>query len=228
MAFSIERMQIAQRLLWEQQHTQRRQEFQQLAHQPNPFAFKIVQFLPSSAIILELGCANGRDARYFAQTKNCQVIALDFSAQAIRQLIDQSRLQLGRIKPLVASIPHLPFTSNRPFIDAIYARSALQLDDTSLFQLFDHLINILKPNGHIFIQGKTPDDPKIRRSWQIADNLFSDPYENGHLRRAWTRSFMEQLASRYNLNILEIAQTTEVWNNGNNPIHFIHLIAAKK
>ena len=52
---------------------------------PNDTAVVFAEHLPCSAKILEVGCANGRDARYWASLGH-SVIATDFSSIALEQL----------------------------------------------------------------------------------------------------------------------------------------------
>jgi len=58
-----------QRDLWEKQHIQREKEFVELENKPNKFAKKCIEYIPENATVLEIGAANGRDARFFAKKR---------------------------------------------------------------------------------------------------------------------------------------------------------------
>lgn len=74
-----------QKDLWEAQHESREAESREIEHMPNLFARRCAELLPVNALIVEIGTANGRDARFFAREKNSRVIAVDFSLNAPKQ-----------------------------------------------------------------------------------------------------------------------------------------------
>ncbi len=215
-----------QRILWDEAHKNNRLYFDKLAYQPNPFAKEVVKFIPNNGVILELGCGNGRDARFFTREKNRKVISVDFSLVVLSQLKDHSKKDgtSRRVFPVAASIQNLPFRGSEVF-DIIYARSALQVDDTGLMILLNQLIPMIKQGGYLCIQGKTPDDFKIQRSKEVGTNLFADPVENAHLRRAWREEDILRIIDKFRLTLIEMKKTEERWWGKNT--NFIHFIAQK-
>lgn len=195
---------ISQKDLWDAQHQKRRIEHKDIADTPNGFAKKCIGYIPESAKILDLGAASGRDSRFFAKEKNCEVFALDFSISALRHLqedaIDDGSVDF--IKPINADIKHLPLSGHNT-LDIIYARSSLHVSDPDLEKLLEHTLGMLKEGGYLMIEGKNFLDPKIQQSRIVADNLVSD--SDGHLRRIWTKDYIiKHIISKFGLKLIEL------------------------
>lgn len=136
---SVEKLIADQKNLWDSQHYQRGTtglEGTELAFKPNPSAQALNQMLPPQSRIAEVGCANGRDARFLAKEGHI-VYAMDFSKVALAQCHALARQQ-GILDQLIL-IEHDIKDGNLPtripqLINAFYARSALHIDDESMFQ----------------------------------------------------------------------------------------------
>lgn len=215
---------ISQRDYWEHQHLKRKDEFEILRDRPNVFAEECLKYIPKNGNILEIGAANGRDARYFAREKGVKVVAVDFSREALRQLIEASKKDntSDLVFPLVADIKQLALVKQDHF-DAIYSRSALHLSDKEIDIFFDHAIEILKYGGYFMIEGKTRDDPEISMSKEVAPNLFVDL--SGHLRRAWDEYTIRQFLDKCGLKLISSKKTEEIWQGDRT--NFINFIAQK-
>lgn len=214
-----------QRNLWEAQHEDRKDESRQLEGTPNLFAKRCVELLPDDALVLEVGAANGRDARFFAREKNARVMATDFAFSAMHQLKEASERDgtADKVAPIVADVRALPL--NEPnSIDAVYSRSALHITDEELDNFFNECTRLLKNDGLIMIEGKTEEDPKIVASKETSPHL----YKNGssHLRRLWNESIINDLIAKHSLLLVEMNKTTEVWNQIETK--FINFIAQKQ
>jgi SAM-dependent methyltransferase len=195
---------ISQKDLWNAQHQRRRSEHKDIANTPNGFAKKCLGYIPDGAKILDLGAASGRDSRFFVKEKNCEVYALDFSLIALEHL-QEDAINDGSvdfIKPINADIKHMPLLGSET-LDAIYARSSLHISDAELEKLLKQILNMLKVDGYLMIEGKNLLDPKIQQSRLVADNLVSD--SDGHLRRIWTKEYiMEHIIKKFNLRLVEL------------------------
>lgn len=110
-------------------------------------------------------------------------------------------------------------------INAFYARSALHVDDCTMLKLADHLNRILVPSGLILIEGKGPNDKKIKRSRHVGNGTAIDDEEGGHLRRIWTTKFTTDMCHKFSWNILELIDVEEEWQNTS--ATFMRLIAQK-
>jgi len=188
-----------QKEMWDAQHYQRGndgEEGRSLRDVPNEAAIHLDARLARNSVILEIGSANGRDARFWAK-KGHSVIATDFSKVALTQLEAIAKEQ--GVEHNIEAIEYdlndgiLPIKSPR-FIDAFYARSALHINDRSMFDLGREINRISKRGTLVMIEGKTETDPKIKRSVDLGDGLRMD--YDGHLRRSFTEDFMEDLARK--------------------------------
>lgn len=227
--FEINRALISQRELWEKQHASRGEshyEGTEMRSTPNEAAIILADHLSPASNIMEVGSANGRDARYWAQ-KGHHVVALDFSPIAIQQLQSIAREQgvSERINLTEWDVSEGFLPKQDMLMDAFYARSSLQIDDVTMTRLAVSINSILTPSGLIMIEGKAPSDKKIARSRIIEGNLAIDPYENGHLRRVWTKTFTEDLCEKVGWDIVELNHTEQVWED--KPTSFMRVMAKK-
>lgn len=213
-----------QREYWEIQHQKRENGNETIIEEPNIFTKECIQYIPENGKVLEIGSANGRDARYFAREKNIETIAIDFSAEVMKQLTKASKEDntSDLVLPVIAETNHLPL--DRPDIfDAIYSRSALHLSDDDLSIFLDRATKILKSKGYLMIEGKTKDDFKISRSVEVSPNLYRD--NDGHLRRAWDEQSIHNLLEKNKLQLISSKKTEENWKG--NKTNFINFIIQK-
>ena len=220
-----------QQQLWNQQHAVRGVsgiEGDSLKFAPNQSAVLFEQKLPAGSTILEVGSANGRDARYWA-SKGHEVVALDFSEVALDQLQQLAVAQQVNelIIPIVWDIADgkLPLNKMPKNITGFYARSALHVGDKQMYVLGQEVNSVLQAGGKVFIEGKGNKDPKIARSKKIGNGLAVDQEENGHLRRIWHPEFVNKLCAAVGWDILELNTSTEDWN-GTQAL-FLSLLAQK-
>lgn len=215
----------SQKHLWDAQHKKRRPEHKDIADTPNGFAKKCLSYIPESAKVLDLGAASGRDSRFFAREKNCEVYALDFSLTALEHLREDALADgsIDFVQPINADIKHLPLSKSE-ILDAIYARSSLHVSDTDLEELLKQTLDMLKVNGYLMIEGKNLLDPKIQRSRMVADNLVLD--SDGHLRRIWTKNYiMEHIIKKFNLRLVELNLSSG--HRVDKDSHYVNFIAQK-
>lgn len=220
----------SQKLLWDRQHASRGQRHEgsdALRFTPNPTAVIFHELLPQSAKVLEIGCANGRDARYWA-SQGHDVTAIDFSHTALTQMHETAREQgvAHKIQPIMWDIQegYLPLSGEEHF-DGFYARSALHVDDETMTTLAAHINKLLKPDGIILIEGKGPNDTKIKRSRRLQGSIAVDEEENNHLRRVWTCESLIELCAQNNWRIHQVQEIEEVWEGTS--ASFVRLIAKK-
>lgn len=215
-----------QKVHWDSQHKAREQEFRNLEMIPNVFAKRILQFIPRNGLVLEIGAANGRDARYFAKMKDTDVIANDISIEAIRQLQEASTRDntTTKLVPFVADVRHIFDTFDiGESLDLFYSRSALHLNNQDLDNFFGQLNKNIKKGGYIAIQGKPLNDFKLIKSRDLGDGTFIE--ENGHIRRAWSPDSIMEICEKYGYELEFIEETTEEWQG--KETNFIGFVAKK-
>lgn len=196
--------------LWNTQHARRGTKGPEgsfLRNTPNDTARLLNDLLRHESMILEVGSANGRDARFWA-SQGHHVIATDFSPVALSQLRELAQRQ-GLEKRITIiewdiNCGLLPPQADK--IDAFYARSALHIEDEKMLDLALYLNRILIPESLIVIEGKSEKDKKIQRSIPVGGGLYIDLEENGHLRRAWTEEFARYMCRYFNWEILKLEQ----------------------
>jgi len=217
--------------LWDAQHSIRGYsgiEAYALRDKPNNSAIIFNSYLnqtPSN--ILEIGCANGRDARYWASLGHI-VICADFSSVALSQLHEIAQEQGVRhyLQPVLHDIStgKLPDIGDIP-IHGFYSRSSLHVDDETMISIAREINERVAPSSPILIEGKGAQDHKIKRSIPVAENLVVDHFENGHLRRVWTKNFLTKICNIFKWDIQSLEKIEEKYNG--NTMNFLRLVARK-
>jgi adenylylsulfate kinase-like enzyme/SAM-dependent methyltransferase len=143
--------------------------------QPSPFAeFVASQLSRANCTILELGCGNGRDAKYFARSHN--VIAIDRSREAVEAA---KATGAQSVQFVAGSLPEIS-ESLVETIDVVYSRfvlHAMTLEEEVAALASAHAV--LKRGGEAWIECRSINDPLAREGEVIS------PTEriHGHYRR---------------------------------------------
>lgn len=123
---------------------------------PTIFATQVIKYFPKGARILELGCGQGQDTKYFIDN-GFTVVAFDFSQFAL----DQAKLRVKTEFKLVDMSK--PLEIQRESFDVVYSHLALHYFDKNRTQeLFDEIYDVLKPGGIFATLTNTIDDPEIK------------------------------------------------------------------
>lgn len=219
-----------QEQLWDKQHAQRGGqqglEGDHLVDVPNESALLLNRLVRPSATIAEVGSANGRDARYWANEGHT-VHCMDFSKVALSQLATLAERQglTDLIRPLHFDANSGKMPEEVGEIDGFYARSALHVDDDTLMALFEDVDNRMKTDGIILVEGKSTKDAKIARSIDLGNGLAVDPEENGHLRRIWTPESLSRVCNAFGWTALQEDTIGENW--AGTDATFLRLVATK-
>lgn len=209
----------AQERLWDVIHG--RQEWESLNFTPNSLAVEVQKMLPPSANILEVGCSNGRDARYFASLGH-SVVAIDFSEVALAQMIELAKQQRcdSRVTPIHHNIAKGLPTVTGPF-DCFYSRSSLHIDDDAMTNLFGGITPLIKSGGLIAIEGRIDEDDPVRESERVGKSLAINWREKGHIRRIWTKEFCLKLAEVFSWVPMVLIEHEENIGNRKKLLRFI-------
>jgi len=153
---------------------------------PSNFAKSVVSYLASRGgqksldgkHILELGCGNGRDSRYFLE-HGCFVTGVDASEVAIRSL----RKETAREKR--AAFICDDFVKSQIIFqcqyDYVYSRFTLHaIDAAQQRELLQNLRVALKPGGLLFIEARTIQDDLYGKGECVEPDAF---LYDGHFRR---------------------------------------------
>jgi cyclopropane fatty-acyl-phospholipid synthase-like methyltransferase len=222
-----EKFNISQQQYWNNQHVRRETEFKGMENEPNEFAKNCLKYIKPEGKILEIGIANGRDSRYFAKENKNDIIGVDISSEAIRQLIKASEADgtKDKIFPIVTDAGDLPgLLGDKEYYDAFYSRSALHLDEEKIIPFLGYVVSHLNKDGMVMIEGKPKEDFKVERSIEVGKNCYEDV--DGHIRRVWSEEDIKALCDSFNLEIIEMGRTSEILCE--KETKFIHFIAKKK
>ena len=142
----------------------------------SPFAREIADTIEPKSQFLEIGCGNGRDAAYFSSLGH-SVTALDSSVSAINFCKKQYANNLIRFVQGTAG--DLSKLSSGGF-SVIYNRFCIHaMTPQEQTEFFEEARNLLKPDGRIFIECRSINDPLSRKGEVISptERIF------GHYRR---------------------------------------------
>jgi len=143
---------------------------------PSPFAKYVANQLNAEQNILEIGCGNGRDAKFFsAQGHN--VTGIDRSTEAIdlcKKLYSEERIEFcfGTIADIAKK--------NQKKYDLVYTRfviHAMSMDEE--IKTLKMSYKLLKSNGKFFIECRSINDPLSERGEIVSQTERID----GHYRR---------------------------------------------
>ncbi len=135
---------------------------------PSIFAQNAIKFFPDTGNIVDLGCGQGQDSRFFAQ-HGYNVVGADFSSEAIKIAKEKSK-DLD-FKVLDISKP-LPFEDTS--FDVVYSHLAVHYFNKETTELiFKELSRILKKDGVLAIFVNSVNDPEYGTGTQIEEDYFA-------------------------------------------------------
>ncbi len=82
--FMLEKFSKDQQEYWDEQHKKREKEYHEIENEPNEFVKNCIRHIKPGGKVLEIGIANGRDARYFVRENQNKIIGVDIFTEAIR------------------------------------------------------------------------------------------------------------------------------------------------
>jgi bifunctional enzyme CysN/CysC len=142
---------------------------------PSSFARKVLKNIKKGSRILEIGCGNGRDARFF-ESSGLIVDAIDRSKDAIdlcKKMTSSINFYAGDIKD------NLSLTVKNKY-DYVYCRfviHAMPVEEET--ELILHTYRALKKGGAFLVECRSINDPLSRKGEIISSNERS----YGHYRR---------------------------------------------
>ena len=156
---------------------------------PSPFAsFLMDEIFPKNInVLVELGCGNGRDAKYFAEN-GIQVIAIDQCENTTNKLN-----QIDNIDSFSHDFTRLPSFSEKNYqIDVVYSRFTmhsinLQAEERTIKWVF----NNLKLGGIFCIEARTIKDSLCGKGINKGNNIWF--YNSHHRRFIDANNFKEKL-----------------------------------
>ncbi len=140
---------------------------------PSLFSKFTLEFLPKQGNLLDLGCGQGQDSRFFSEN-GFKVTAADFSLAALDIAKAKTKLDLD-----IVYEPHdmqEKFVYEDDSFDVVYSHMAIHYFDNEVTnKLFFELTRVLKPNGILAVQVNSKSDPEIINSKIISEDLYETP-----------------------------------------------------
>jgi SAM-dependent methyltransferase len=152
-----------------------------------------------AARVLDLGCGNGSNARFFAQ-QGYEAHGIDISASAIemgRAWLAESGLKADL---RVGSCLHLPYENG--FLDVVVSHGVLDhLTPADGLQAISEVRRVLRPGGLCFVTLVAVNDCEYGKGELVGRNTFilTDGYEKGLPQHYFDEEDIEQLFQGFSL-----------------------------
>jgi SAM-dependent methyltransferase len=149
---------------------------------PHDLARVLNQALPPRSAVLELGCGDGRDALYFADSDH-RVVACDFAETALCQFGAEAR-EL-HVEQLWLDLARTPYDFAPNSFDAVYARLSLHYFPALVTRrIFGEIARVLRPDGIFLGLFNSHFDPENGCGTLLEDRYFE--LEAGSRKRFFT------------------------------------------
>ncbi len=160
------------------------------------FAQEVVEYLPKSGSLLDLGAGQGQDSRFFAE-HGFTVTSTDLTPAPLelsKALAEKAGLTIT-FQEVDVSQP-LPFADST--FDVVYSHMALHyFDKHATEQMFADIHRVLKPNGILATLLNTTADPEITNPdfRKIEQDFYQSP--TGILKRYFSVESMRTFTMNY-------------------------------
>jgi bifunctional enzyme CysN/CysC len=168
--------------------------------EPSPFAKYCLSKLSTNKRLLEIGCGNGRDARYFSEN-GLNVVALDKSRAAIEECMLNNKMD--SLKYVCCETSDVQKHHNEKF-DYIYSRFSLHaMTEIEEIDALNSAFELLDNNGYIYIECRSINDPLARKGEVISPTERID----GHYRRFIDLVILEEKLKNIGYIIIESTES---------------------
>ena len=172
---------------------------------PSPFAGYVANKLRTKQNILEIGCGNGRDSKFFS-SKGHHVTGLDRSGKAIE--LCKSLYSNEPIEFFFGAVTHIAKTNKKQY-DLIYSRfviHAMSMDEE--LEMLKTSYQLLNKNGQFFIECRSINDP-LSNTGEI---LSHTERIEGHYRRFIILEELKQRLIQVGFEIIEAIESNGLAN----------------
>lgn len=140
---------------------------------PSLFAQDILQYFPANSSILELGCGQGQDGRYFASHGH-SVLSTDNEQSALEKAEAKVPNQIrSRLKIQNLDLSDLPFELVDESFDVVYAHLSLHyFDSLKTEKIFSEIHRVLKPGGILAFFVNSTSDPEYKQGELIETDYY--------------------------------------------------------
>ena len=181
------------------------------------FSQFITPFLESGKRMIELGCGNAKDCKYFSKI-GVNVLAIDQCEQEIGFLTKKSKKN-PRLDFLAADMTNLPKLEKS---DYLYSRFTIHaIDQEGEEDLLRWANQNLKRNGMFFIEARGIKDELYGQGQPLENNAFF----TDHYRRFLVLSEFSARLQKYGFNIIYKLEATDLAQYGESNPEVIRIIA---
>lgn len=169
--------------------------------EPSSFAKYIMSYIEPNKTLLDLGCGNGRDSKFFINNK-LNVVGVDTSDYAINKLnneiIDGNSIFICDDFVTCRNIFQQQY-------DYIYSRFTLHtISEKQETELLLNIKESIKNNGYFFIEARTINDEIYGKGQRIGENEYI--YNNHYRRFIDVDKFKEKLRNIGGFEIIELKE----------------------
>jgi 2-polyprenyl-3-methyl-5-hydroxy-6-metoxy-1,4-benzoquinol methylase len=187
---------------------------------PSPFAEYVANKLSTKQNILEIGCGNGRDSKFFS-SKGHHVTSLDTSGEAIE--LCKSLYSNEPIEFFFGAVTDIKKTEKQKF-DLIYSRFVIHaMSMNEELEMLKTSYQLLKKNGQFFIECRSINDP-LSNTGEI---LSHTERIEGHYRRFIILDELKQRLIQVGFEIIEAIESSGLANLGEVDTVLIRVAAIK-
>ena len=187
---------------------------------PSPFAGYVANKLRTKQNILEIGCGNGRDSKFFS-SKGHHVTGLDRSGKAIE--LCKSLYSNEPIEFFFGEVADITKTNKKKY-DLIYSRfvvHAMSMDEE--LEMLKTSYQLLNNNGQFFIECRSINDP-LSNTGEV---LSHTERIEGHYRRFIILEELKQRLIKVGFEIIEAIESNGLANLGEEDPVVIRVAAIK-
>ncbi|MBI4160256.1 class I SAM-dependent methyltransferase [Candidatus Wolfebacteria bacterium] len=209
------------RFYWDEKH--KKYSEQEWITRPSLFAQWAIQFFSAEGRILDVGCGQAQDTRYFAE-RGYDLVGIDFSEEGLRAAKNKLPPELdARIHFEQADISK-PLLFSALSFDAVYSHLAIHyFDHGTTEEIFNEFHRVLKPGGICAILVNSVHDPE----YGIGEKIETDYFKIGGIaKRYFSAASLSEFARKFEIVICD--ENGEAYKDRNvGTVHLVRLIARK-
>lgn len=139
---------------------------------PTMFAESVIEYFPAEGRILDAGCGQGQDSRFFAG-KGYEVVGIDFAPEGIQKAVEKTPDELSeKVQFLQADLTELLPFKDKEF-DVVHSHLAAHYFSSEQTKvLIKELARVLKPGGVLTLLLNSVHDSEYGKGEKIEDDYF--------------------------------------------------------
>lgn len=188
--------------------------------EPSLFAKCVSGYVKEGKQLLDVGCGNGRDSRFFISKLNLVVTGIDLSSEAINALNEEFPKDCFVCDDFTCSE-----TIYQKQYDYIYSRFSLHAVNATQEKTFlNNAYESLRDGGYLFIEVRSINDPLCGKGEKVGNNEY---IYDGHYRRFIEKDNLEKNLKNEGFNIVYAVEERGLAPYGDENPPIIRIIAQK-